>query len=85
MFGTHTFQKVQTFLFHQSTEYLSKSCGDNQDIFLTNVRRVLLDVLFFFVSSDFCLETLPWMPFLPSLFLIVESRTLSLTEASAVL
>ncbi len=30
--GTHTFQKVQL-LSHQSTEYLPKSLGDNQDIF----------------------------------------------------
>ncbi len=74
--GTHTFQKVQL-LSHQSTEYLPKSLGDNQDIFLANVRRAFV---FFLVSSGFCLRTLPWMPFLPSLFLIVE--TLTLIEAS---
>ncbi len=33
------------------------------------------------VSSVFCLGTLLWMPFLPSLFLIVESWTLTLIEA----
>ncbi len=38
--------------------------------------------VFFLVSSGFCLETLPWMAFLPSLFLIVESWTLTLIEAS---
>ena len=38
--------------------------------------------MFFLVSSGFGLGTLPWMPFLPSLFLIVESCTLILPEAS---
>ncbi len=76
--GTHTFQKVQL-LSHQSTECLPKIIGDNQDIFLANVRRAFV---FFLVSSGFCLETLPWMPFLPSLFLIVESWTVTLIEAS---
>ncbi len=38
--------------------------------------------VFFLVSNGFCLGTLPWMPFLPSLFLIVESWTLTLIEAS---
>ncbi len=32
--------------------------------------------VFFLVRNSFCLGTLPWMPFLPSLFLIVESWTL---------
>ncbi len=36
--------------------------------------------VFFLVSSGFCLGTVPWMPF--SLFLIVESWTLTLIEAS---
>ncbi len=48
---THTFQKVQL-LSHQSTEYLPKSLGDNQDIFLANVRRAFV---FFLVSNGFCL------------------------------
>ncbi len=48
-------------------------------IFLPNVRW---DFVFFLVSSGFCLGTLPWMPFVPSLFLLVESWTLTLTEAS---
>ncbi len=39
-------------------------------IFLGNVRQAFV---FFLVSNGFCLRTLPWMPFLPSLFLIVES------------
>ncbi len=72
---THTFQKVQL-LSHQSTEYLPKWLGDNQDIILANMRWAFL------VSSGFCLGTLSWMPFLPSLFLIVESWTLTLIEAS---
>ncbi len=38
--------------------------------------------MFFLVSCGFWLGNLPWMPFLHSLFLIVESRTLSLIEAS---
>ncbi len=74
--GIHTFQKVQL-LSHQSTEYLPKSLGDNQDIVWRDEPFVL-----FLVSSSFYLGTLPWMPFLPSLFLIVESRTLTLIEAS---
>ncbi len=41
-----------------------------------------LCVFFFFVSSGFCLGTFPWMPFFPSLFLIIESWTLILIEAS---
>ncbi len=48
-------------------------------IFLANVWRAFV---FFLVNSGFCLETLQWMPFLPSLFLIVESWTLTLIEAS---
>ncbi len=38
--------------------------------------------VFFLVSSGFCLGTLPWMSFLPSLFLTIESWTLTLIEAS---
>ncbi len=74
----HTPSKVQL-LSHQSTEYLPKSLGDNQDIYLANVRRAFV---FFLVSNGFCLGSLPWMLFLPSLFLIVESWTLTLIEAS---
>ncbi len=76
--GTHIFQKVQL-LSHQTTEYLPKSLGDNQDIFLAKLRRAFV---FFLVSNGFCLGTLQWMQFLPSLFLIVESWTLTLIEAS---
>ncbi len=76
--GTHTFQNVKL-LFHRSTEYLHKSLGDNQYIFVANVRRAFL---YFLVSNGFWLGNLPWIPFLPSLFLIVESWTLTLTEAS---
>ncbi len=76
--GTHTFQKVQL-LSHQSTEYLSKNLEDTQIYFLANVRRAFV---LFLVRNGFCLGTLAWMPFLPSLFLIVESWTLTLIEAS---
>ncbi len=38
--------------------------------------------MFFLLSRGFSLGTLPCRPFLPSLFLMVESRTLTLTEAS---
>ncbi len=38
--------------------------------------------VYFLVSSGFYLRTLPWMLFLPSLFLIVESWTLTLIKAS---
>ncbi len=48
-------------------------------IFLASVRQAFV---FFLVNSGFYLGTLPWMPFLPSLFLIVESWTLTLIEAS---
>ncbi len=75
--GTRTFQKVQL-LSHQSTEYLPKSFGDNQDIFW----QMWDEPLCSFWSAGFCLGTLPWMPFLTSLFLIVESWTLTLIEAS---
>ncbi len=78
--GTHTFQKVQLLL-NQSTEYLPKSLGVNhinRDIF----GKCETSLCVLLVSSDFCLGTLPWMPFLPSLFLIVESWTLTLIEAS---
>ena len=76
--GTRTFQKVPL-LSRQSTEYFPKSLQDHQDVFLPNVRRAFV---FFFVSSGFSLGTLPWMPFLPCLLLIVKSWTLTLTEVS---
>ncbi len=72
----HTPSNVQL-LSHQSTEYLPKSLGDNQDIYLANVRR---SFVFFLVSNGFC--QWQWMLFLPSVFLIVESWTLTLIEAS---
>ncbi len=77
---THTFQKVQL-LSHQSTEYLPKCLGDNQDIFWQMWDEPLCS---FWSAVAFALEL--WMPFLPSLFpslfLIVESWTLTLIEAS---
>ncbi len=80
--GTCTLQKVQL-LSQQSTEYLPKSLGDNQDIFWQMWDEPLFFFWFFLVIfSGFCLGTLPWMQFLPSLFLIVESWTLTLIEAS---
>lgn len=48
-------------------------------IFLANVRWAFV---YFLVSSGFCLGTLPWMPFFPSLFLIVESWTMTLIETN---
>ncbi len=75
--GTHTFQKVKL-LSCQSTEYFPKSLGDHQDVFWQNWD----ELLFFLLSSGFGLGTLPCRPFLPSLFLMVESWTLTLTEAS---
>ena len=74
----YTFQKVQL-LSRQSTEYFPKSLADHQDVFLPKVRRAFM---LFLVSSGFRLGTLPWMPFLPSLFLMVEPLTLTLAEAS---
>ncbi len=81
---------IQKFNFHHiptpkpnltmsTMRYLPKSLGDNQDIFLAKLRRAFV---FFLVSNGFCLGTLQWMQFLPSLFLIVESWTLTLIEAS---
>ncbi len=75
--GTHTFQKVQP-LSRQSTEYFPKSLGDHQ-MFSGKLRWAFM---FFLLSSGFGLGTLPCRPFLPSLFLMVESWTLTLTEAS---
>ncbi len=48
-------------------------------VFWANVRWAFV---FFLVSDGFCLGTLPWMSFLPSLFHIVESWALTLIEAS---
>ncbi len=64
---THTFQKVQLLL-HQSTEYLLKSLGDNQDIFVKCETR--LCVLF---GQQWLLSWSSLMDAVPSLFLIVES------------
>ncbi len=76
--GKHTFQNVQL-LSRQSTEYFPKSLGDHQDVFWQNWDEPFM---FFLLSSGFRLGTLPCRPFLPSLFLMVESWTLTLTEAS---
>ncbi len=75
---THTFQKVQL-LSHQSTQYLPKSLGDNLDIF----GKCETSLCVLFGQQWLYLGTLPRMPFLPGLFLIVESWTLTLIEASA--
>ena len=72
----HTFHTVPL-LSLQSTEYCLESLGGHQDVFWQ-----MWDRLFFLVSSCFGLGTVPWMPLLSSLFLIVESWTLTLTEAS---
>ncbi len=50
--GKHTFQKVQL-LSHQSTEYLPKSLGNNQDNFMANVRRAFV---YFLSAVAFALE-----------------------------
>ncbi len=76
--GTRTFQKVQL-LSHQSTEHLPKSLGDNQDIIWQMWDEPLCS---FWSAVAFALELIPWMLFLSSLFLIVESWTLTLSEAS---
>ncbi len=47
---THTFQKVWLSL-HQSTEYLPKRIGDNQDIFW----QMWDEPVFFLIRSDDCL------------------------------
>ena len=73
--GPHTFQKVQL-LSHQSTEYCSKSLGE---MFVGKCEMSLCVV---FCQQWFWPWTLPWMPLLPSVCLMVESWTLTLTEAS---
>ncbi len=76
--GTQTFQKVQLWS-HQSTEYLPKSLGDNQDVFWQMWDEPLCS---FWSAVAFALELSHGCRFLPSLFLIVESWTLTLNEAS---
>ena len=76
--GTHTFQKVQL-LSRQSTEYFPKSLGDIK--MFSGKTETSLYVLFA-QQLFFCLGTLPCRPFLSSLFLMVESWTLTITEAS---
>ncbi len=76
--GTHTFQKVQL-LSHQSTEYLPKSLGDNQYIFWQMWDKPLCS---FWSAMAFALEHSHGCRFFPSLFLIAESWTLTLIEAS---
>lgn len=55
-----------------------RSLGDNQAVFLTYVRE---GFVLFLVSCGFRHKTLPWMLFLFGYFLIIESWTLTLTEA----
>lgn len=76
--GRKPSKKVQL-LSLQSTEYFPKSLGDHQDVFCQKCDEPLCS---FSSAVVFTLGTLPWMPFLPSLFLMVESWTLTLTEAS---
>ncbi len=76
--GTHAFQKLQL-LSHQSTEYLPKSLGDNQDI----VWQMWDEPLCYLWSAvAFALEFSHGCRFSPSLFLIVELWTQTLIEAS---
>ena len=76
--GTHTFQKSLTFVSSVHRVFSQKSWGSSR-CFLAKLRRAFM---FFLLSSGFRLGTLPCRPFLPSLFLMVESWTLTLTEAS---
>ncbi len=69
---------MSTFVASVHRIFAQKSWGKSR-YFWTNVRRAFV---LFLVSNGFCLGTLPWMLFLPSLFLIVESLTLTLIEAS---
>ncbi len=55
----------------QKTDFCAKVLGIIKIFFGKCETSLLL------VSSDFCLGNLPWMTFLPSLFLIVESWTLN--------
>lgn len=54
---------------------IRKGLGAMKLFFLAKV-----SLLFLLVSSGFCLTTLPWIPFLPGLLLMLKSGTLS--EAS---
>ncbi len=65
--GTHTFQKVQTFVSPQSI--FPKVLGIIK--MFSGKTETSLYVLF--AQQRFCLGTLPCRPFLPSLFLMVES------------
>ena len=58
------------FFFLSFHEIFSQKSWGSSRCFMANVRWAFV---FFLVSSDFHLGTLPWMLFLPSLFLIVES------------
>ncbi len=76
--GTCTFQKSSTFVSSVHRTFAQKPWGYSIYI-LANVRQAFL---LFLISSGFCLVSLPWMLFLPILFRIVESWTLTLIEAS---
>ncbi len=70
--------KSSTFVSSVHRVFSQKSWGSSR-CFLAKLRWAFM---FFLLSSGFRLGTLPCRPFLPSLFLMVESWTLTLTEAS---
>jgi len=74
----HTPSKKFNFCLVSSQSIFPKSWGSSR-CFLAKLRQAFM---FFLLSSGFRLGTLPCKPFLPSLFLMVESWTLTLTEAS---
>ncbi len=70
--------KSSTFVSSVHRVFSQKYWGSSR-CFLAKLRWAFM---FFLLSSGFRLGTLPCRPFLPSLFLMVESWTLTLTEAS---
>ncbi len=74
----YTTTTMYSYIFAQKSNICPKVLGIIKK-FLANVRQA---IVFFLVNSGFFLGTLPWMSFLPSLFLTVESWTLTLIEAS---
>ncbi len=74
----HTPSKSSTFVSSVHRVFSQKSWGSWR-CFLAKLRWAFM---FFLLGSGFGLGTLPCRPFLPSLFLMVESWTLTLTEES---
>ncbi len=74
----HTPSKKFNFCLVSPQSIFPKVLGSSR-CFLEKLRRAFM---FFLLRSGFGLGTLPCRPFLPSLFLMLESWTLTLTEAS---